>query len=111
MPPKNKQRSKMETEPGDEEITPISQQQEEEMSSAYIAKLLAEEGMAGNDDAHPYYAEYSNATGPYEQYIEGDDDDDYEDDDSYTPKKGRGGKRTSAFDISNLITRFFEQSF
>ncbi|KAI9313835.1 hypothetical protein BX666DRAFT_1863795 [Dichotomocladium elegans] len=75
---------------------PLTQAEEEEMSSAYIAKLLAEDAMGdgGNVD---YYAEYSNSVSGYDPYhAQPDDDEDYADegeDDSYAPKrktKGRG---------------------
>lgn len=78
----------------------LTHAQEEEMSSALIAQLLAEDGM----DTGGYYAEYGNDRGVYEQYRKHDTDDSYENEseDDYKPKqfgvgtrgkRGRGGKR------------------
>ncbi|KAG9292964.1 hypothetical protein G9A89_016326 [Geosiphon pyriformis] len=53
----------------------LTKQEEEEMSNAYIAKLLAEDEYL---EEHPYYSEYNSGT--YETYYESDDtgrDDDY----------------------------------
>ncbi|KAI9268037.1 hypothetical protein BDA99DRAFT_354059 [Phascolomyces articulosus] len=79
---------------------PLSKAQEEEMSSALIARLLAEDAMASgaSDD---YYAEYSNEAGAYEQYnARGEDDNDgnYEDseDDNYAPKKKKSRAKAKA---------------
>ncbi|ORY92345.1 hypothetical protein BCR43DRAFT_498203 [Syncephalastrum racemosum] len=75
---------------------PITKAQEEEMSSALIAKLLAEDSMAtGNDD---YYAEYSNSHAYSGSKSE--EDDSYEensDDDNFAPRqKKRRGRPTKA---------------
>jgi len=54
----------------------LTKEQEEEMSSALIAKLLAQDEL-GED--HPYYSEYGSNT--YEQFFESDHmdtDDDYD---------------------------------
>lgn len=77
----------------------LSKAQEEEMSSALIAKLLAEEeglGAIGHDD---YYAEYSNELNAYAQQhhpLPSDDDDDgsYEDEseEDYAPKRSASGR-------------------
>lgn len=78
------------------ENEPLSKAQEEEMSSALIAKLLAEDAANGNDD---YYAEYSNDVKGYDPYHGTDErDDSYEEEseDDYAPKrngKGRGRGR------------------
>ncbi|KAI8988243.1 hypothetical protein BDF20DRAFT_854635 [Mycotypha africana] len=79
MPPKKNK--------GMEDITPISKDKEEEMSSALIAQLLAEDAMAGNDH---YYAEYSNDSRAYDPYQSREEfDDSYEDnsEDEFNPKK------------------------
>jgi hypothetical protein len=72
----------------------LTHAQEEEMSSALIAQLLAEDGM----DTGGYYAEYGNDRGVYEQYRKHDTDDSYEEEseDDYKPKQmglGTRGKR------------------
>ncbi|CAO3695717.1 unnamed protein product [Umbelopsis ramanniana] len=75
----------------------LTNAQEEEMSSALIAQLLAEDGM--ENDTGGYYAEYGNDRGVYDQYRRHDTpDDSYEEEseDDYRPKpgkRGRGGKR------------------
>ncbi|OAD76659.1 Homeodomain-like DNA binding domain-containing transcription factor [Phycomyces blakesleeanus NRRL 1555(-)] len=82
----------------------MSQAQEEEMSSALIAQLLAEDAMAaGGED---YYAEYSNDATSYQQFHREDRDGSYaedSEDDSYAPKrnnsknkgKGRGKAKST----------------
>ncbi|KAI7876253.1 hypothetical protein K492DRAFT_151908 [Lichtheimia hyalospora FSU 10163] len=81
---------------------PLSKAQEEEMSSALIAKLLAEDAMGGGN-TDDYYAEYSNDHASYDQYHGRDEDDggSYEemsDDDMYAPrrKQSRGKKASNA---------------
>lgn len=67
---------------------PISQDQEEEMSSALIAQLLAEDNMAHGDGN--YYAEYSNDSRGYDPYhTQQDNDDSYDEnsEDDFDPKK------------------------
>ncbi|KAF9408782.1 hypothetical protein BGZ94_002190 [Podila epigama] len=66
----------------------LTKEEEEEMSSALIAQLLAQEG---GEDQHGYYAEYNNYAS-YDRYGQGgrsaeasDDDDDYRND-YYRPK-------------------------
>jgi protein MYSM1 len=76
----------------------LSQAQEEEMSSALIAKLLAQDAM--NDGGGNYYAEYSNDTRHYDSY-QGraeDQDGNYEDDESddYAPKRQGKSKKVKA---------------
>lgn len=64
------------------------------MSSALIAKLLAEDDMLGGG-GNDYYAEYSNDTLTYERYKSEDDDESYEDDsedEGYKPKRSSNGK-------------------
>lgn len=86
MPPKKQKSEKT-----------LTNAQEEEMSSALIAQLLAEDGM--ENDTGGYYAEYGNDRGVYDQYRRQDTpDDSYEEEseDDYRPKpgkRGRGGKR------------------
>jgi protein MYSM1 len=68
---------------------PISKDKEEEMSSALIAQLLAEDAMAqgGGDN---YYAEYSNDSRNYDPYQTRQEyDDSYEEnsEDDFNPKK------------------------
>lgn len=108
----------------------LSHQEEEEMSSALIAKLLAEDGM--DTDEHAYYAEYSNDRGLYDQYKEAEGDESYEDeddDDVYVPKsktgrgRGRGRGRGSrsgrgggavgrgAKKVGKLITDFWKLKY
>ncbi|KAJ2963594.1 hypothetical protein NQZ79_g1454 [Umbelopsis isabellina] len=94
MPPKKKQTGEA-----------LTHAQEEEMSSALIAQLLAEDGM--DQDTGGYYAEYGNDRGTYDQYRKHDTDDSYEEesDDDFRPKnggavgtrgrRGRGAKRGS----------------
>ncbi|KAF7728178.1 hypothetical protein EC973_006572 [Apophysomyces ossiformis] len=90
MPPKKAAKADV------SENEPLSKAQEEEMSSALIAKLLAEDAANGNDD---YYAEYSNDVKGYDPYHGTDErDDSYEEEseDDYAPKrngKGRGRGR------------------
>ncbi|KAG0180792.1 hypothetical protein DFQ29_010112 [Apophysomyces sp. BC1021] len=90
MPPKKTTKAHV------SENEPLSKAQEEEMSSALIAKLLAEDAANGNDD---YYAEYSNDAKAYDPYHGADErDDSYEEEseDDYAPKrngKGRGRGR------------------
>ncbi|KAG2179621.1 hypothetical protein INT44_006469 [Umbelopsis vinacea] len=85
MPPKKQKSEKT-----------LTNAQEEEMSSALIAQLLAEDGM--DNDTGGYYAEYGNDRGVYDQFPRHDADDSYEEEseDDYRPKpgkRGRGGKR------------------
>ncbi|KAI9484100.1 MAG: hypothetical protein EXX96DRAFT_477891 [Benjaminiella poitrasii] len=66
----------------------ISKDKEEEMSSALIAQLLAEDAMAHGNDS--YYAEYSNDARGYDPYhAREEQDDSYEDnsEDDFNPKK------------------------
>jgi len=95
MPPKTKTRSSGETEPAlkkqrkssspEPPTSILTQQQEEEMSSAYIARLLAQEGY----DEHPYYSQYHSTT--YDNFYENDDKDD---DDDYNPSSRPKSKKT-----------------
>ncbi|KAI7903590.1 uncharacterized protein BX663DRAFT_507009 [Cokeromyces recurvatus] len=67
---------------------PISKDKEEEMSSALIAQLLAEDAMMHGNDS--YYAEYSNDARGYDRYLAREEQDDsYEDnsEDEFNPKK------------------------
>lgn len=67
---------------------PISQAQEEEMSSALIAQILAEDGMSNGNGS--YYAEYSNDNRGYDPYhTQHERDDSYEEnsEDDFDPKK------------------------
>jgi hypothetical protein len=84
---------------------PITQDQEEEMSSALIAQILAEDNMAaGNGN---YYAEYSNDARGYDPYhTHQEKDDSYEEnsEDDFDPKKKKyvskkdgGGKYVAYF--------------
>jgi protein MYSM1 len=91
----------------------ISKAQEEEMSSALIAKILAEDAMVqGNDD---YYVEYSNQRHRYEA----DDDYDEEDNsgDDFNPKKKEkpGVKKTGnnrpSFNISLRLNNLFSSCY
>lgn len=70
---------------------PLSQAQEEEMSSALIAQILAEDGMSNGNGS--YYAEYSNDSKGYDPYHtqQHDRDDSYEEnsEDDFDPKKKR----------------------
>ncbi|KAI9019599.1 hypothetical protein CLU79DRAFT_758048 [Phycomyces nitens] len=87
----------------------MSQAQEEEMSSALIAQLLAEDAMAaGGED---YYAEYSNDATAYQQFHHEDRDGSYAEDsgdDSYAPKRnnakgksrGRGRPKSTKTEAS-----------
>ncbi|KAI8384827.1 uncharacterized protein BYT42DRAFT_563762 [Radiomyces spectabilis] len=72
---------------------PMTQAQEEEMSSALIAQLLAEDAMgSGHGD---YYAEYSNDANGYDMYhMKEDNDGSYEEDseDDFSPKRGAAGR-------------------
>jgi hypothetical protein len=67
---------------------PISKDKEEEMSSALIAQLLAEDAMAQGGDN--YYAEYSNDArnyDPYQTHQEYDDSYEENSEDDFNPKK------------------------
>lgn len=67
---------------------PITKDQEEEMSSALIAQLLAEDNMSHGNGS--YYAEYSNDSRGYDPYhTQRDRDDSYEEnsEDDFDPKK------------------------
>lgn len=67
---------------------PITKDQEEEMSSALIAQLLAEDNMSHGNGS--YYAEYSNDSRGYDPYhSQRDRDDSYEEnsEDDFDPKK------------------------
>lgn len=69
---------------------PLSQAQEEEMSSALIAQILAEDGMSNGNGS--YYAEYSNDSKGYDPYhTQHERDDSYEEnsEDDFDPKKKR----------------------
>ncbi|KAL1916681.1 uncharacterized protein VTP21DRAFT_5385 [Calcarisporiella thermophila] len=86
MPPKQKSargRGKRSSPP-----RPLTTEQEEAMSSALIAKLLAEEAAGDGGEDHPYYAEYNN--NGYGEYYDGKrevSDDEYVDgDEDYAPK-------------------------
>ncbi|KAL0082205.1 Homeodomain-like DNA binding domain-containing transcription factor [Phycomyces blakesleeanus] len=91
----------------------MSQAQEEEMSSALIAQLLAEDAMAaGGED---YYAEYSNDATSYQQFHREDRDGSYaedSEDDSYAPKrnnsknkgKGRGKAKSTKAETAAATT-------
>ncbi|CAO3600185.1 unnamed protein product [Absidia cylindrospora] len=68
---------------------------QEEMSSALIAKLLAQDAMHGGGS--DYYAEYSNDNRQYDRYRGSPEDNDnsYEDEsDDYAPKGSRKPKKT-----------------
>ncbi|KAI8341798.1 hypothetical protein BC941DRAFT_414490 [Chlamydoabsidia padenii] len=84
MPPKKQ----------NDKATSLSKAQEEEMSSALIAKLLAQDDINGGDN---YYAEYSNDSRHYDNYhghvADNDDNYEYESDD-YAPKRQAKPKKT-----------------
>lgn len=88
---------------------PISRDQEEEMSSALIAQILAEDSMAaGNDN---YYAEYSNDSRDYDPYqTHHDQDDSYEEnsEDDFDPKKKKYVSKKDGTINEKIITFFFD---
>ncbi|RCH95701.1 hypothetical protein CU098_000577, partial [Rhizopus stolonifer] len=75
------------------ETKPISKDKEEEMSSALIAQLLAEDAMIQGNDS--YYAEYSNDNrgyDPYQMHEEYDDSYEENSEDDFDPRKKKNVK-------------------
>lgn len=71
-----------------DEQRPLTQAEEEEMSSALIARLLAQDGMGESD----HYSAYGNASYYYDTHHEADNG--YDDgSDDYAPQRNKKAKK------------------
>ncbi|KAI8978096.1 hypothetical protein BDB01DRAFT_800799 [Pilobolus umbonatus] len=76
----------------------ISKDQEEDLSSAYIAQLLAQDAMAQGDE--DYYAEYSNMK--KQESYEASSEDDFVPKDKYIKKNGKRGRKRKVVDVAEI---------